>query len=129
MGYPRGYPTGLGRVRAGYPLGGLGYPEGYPPGSAGVPHGVPLRVRGGTPWGTPADPGGYPPGYPLHTRWLLPPRERDSQKIFFALYRPNFDDLRPLKAKIGTFEHLWGSKTWFCAADFSWFFYQRQVDF
>ena len=102
MGYPRGYPTGLGRVRAGYPLGGLGYPEGYPPGSAGVPHGVPLRVRGGTPWGTPADPGGYPPGYPLHTRWLLPPRERDSQKIFFALYRPNFDDLRPLKAKIGT---------------------------
>ena len=99
MGYPRGYPTGLGRVRAGYPLGGLGYPE------------------------------GYPPGYPLHTRWPLPPRERDSQKFFFALYRPNFDDLRPLKAKIGTFEHLWGSKTWFCAADFSWFFYQDKSIF
>ena len=47
------------------------------------------------------------------SQWLLPPRERDSQKFFFAQNRANFDDLRPLKAKTGTFEHLWGSKTRF----------------
>ena len=42
--------------------------------------------------------------------WLLPPRERDSRIFFFlALYRANFDDLRPLKANFGTFKHLWGS--------------------
>ena len=52
-------------------------------------------------------------------RWLLPPRERDS-RIFFFLppFRANFDDLRPLKAKFDTFEHLWGSKTRFCAPRF-----------
>ena len=31
--------------------------------------------------------------------WLLPPRERDSRIFFWPLYRANFDDLRPLKAR------------------------------
>ena len=43
--------------------------------------------------------------------------------FFFALYRPNLDDLRPLKAKCGTFEHLWGSKTRFCTPVFFFFFF------
>ena len=38
--------------------------------------------------------------------------------FFLPPFRANFDDLRPLKAKFGSFEHLWGSKTRFCAADF-----------
>ena len=53
--------------------------------------------------------------------WLLSPRERDSRIFFFAPKKANFDDLRPLKAKFDTFEHLWGSKTWFRAPEISWF--------
>ena len=79
--------------------------------------------------GYPRGPWGVPPGVPPAHPVAIASQGKGLSKIFFALYRPNFDDLRPLKAKIGTFEHLWGSKTWFCAADFSWFFYQRQVDF
>ena len=44
-----------------------------------------------------------------------------SNFFFSPLYRANFDDLRPLKAKFDTFEHLWGSKTWFRAPEISWF--------
>ena len=40
--------------------------------------------------------------------------------FFLPPFRANFDDLRPLKAKFDTFEHLWGSITRFCAPDFSW---------
>ena len=101
LGYPAGYPPYEPRVRAGYVAGyptALGYPAGYPATYLGYVTGYPAtypRVRSGV---------------PRHTRWLLPPRERDSRIFFFALYRANFDDLRPLKAKFGTFEHLWGSK-------------------
>ena len=38
--------------------------------------------------------------------------------FFLPPFRANFDDLRPLKAKFDTFEHLWGSKTRFCAPRF-----------
>ena len=47
---------------------------------------------------------------------------KGTLEFFFSpLYRANFDDLRPLKAKFDTFEHLWGSKTWFRAPEISWF--------
>ena len=47
---------------------------------------------------------------------------KGTLEFFFSpLYRANFDDLRPFKAKFGTFEHLWGSKTWFCEPEISWF--------
>ena len=44
-----------------------------------------------------------------------------SNFFFLPPLRANFDYLRPLKAKFGTFEHLWGSKTRFCAPKISWF--------
>ena len=47
---------------------------------------------------------------------------KGTLEFFFSpLNRANFDDLRPFKAKFGTFEHLWGSKTWFCEPEISWF--------
>ena len=47
---------------------------------------------------------------------------KGTLEFFFSpLKRANFDDLRPFKAKFGTFEHLWGSKTWFCEPEISWF--------
>ena len=47
---------------------------------------------------------------------------KGTLEFFFSpLKRTNFDDLRPFKAKFGTFEHLWGSKTWFCEPEISWF--------
>ena len=36
---------------------------------------------------------------------------RPSNFFFWAPKMANFDDLRPFKAKFGTFEHLWGSRT------------------
>ena len=47
---------------------------------------------------------------------------KGTLEFFFSPQnRANFDDLRPFKAKFGTFEHLWGSKTWFCEPEISWF--------
>ena len=47
---------------------------------------------------------------------------KGTLEFFFSPQnRANFDDLRPLKAKFDTFEHLWGSKTWFRAPEISWF--------
>ena len=63
----------------------------------------------------------------ISKKWVL-----DSKSLRISLYvepprgggvggeqfRANFDDLRPLKAKFGTFEHLWGSKTQFRVPQF-----------
>ena len=40
------------------------------------------------------------------------------ENFFLPPFRANLDDLRPLKAKFGTFEHLWGSKTQFRVPQF-----------
>ena len=61
---------------------------------------------------------------PPHFPAILTYRKGLSQ-IFFRLYRANFDDLRPLKPEFDTFEHLWGSKTWFRAPEISWFLLRK----
>ena len=58
--------------------------------------------------------------FPQISGYCLP--GKGTLEFFFSpLKRANFDDLRPFKAKFGTFEHLWGSKTWFCEPEISWF--------
>ena len=58
--------------------------------------------------------------FPQISGYCLP--GKGTLEFFFSpLNRANFDDLRPFKAKFGTFEHLWGSKTWFCEPEISWF--------
>ena len=62
---------------------------------------------------------------PPHFPAILTYRKGLSQNFFFRLYRANFDDLRPLKPEFDTFEHLWGSKTWFRAPEISWFLLRK----
>ena len=76
--------------------------------SHGTAYAVPwdsVGIAYAIPWdsvGTASAPGGY-----------CLPGKGTLEFFFLPLHRANFDDLRPLKAKFGTFEHLGGSKTRF----------------